>query len=334
MEKMETTMKRTSSVIAGLVCLALILAACGGIDPNQVICKRNPAVVEAGQPICRPNIEGGISNDEVRTQAVVIGNQQKAIYYGYAEDARSIILDTIGAHPYPESQSILLPLQVQDFRTDSNPDGEFCAGQKPRCIGPIGGITLEYLSNDGQTRVINDVTISVVGSLRFVVNENTASRWLSLDRSRVQEDFWYKFWDQVRVPKLISITESGTDPVADQWGEKTNRAIAAVLTMRALSWDFAALLEITDGVIQVKSVDAPVLPGTITGGNIDAQATQNAVNLEQAQAFATQRAVICEGINDNVACALLMQTYAGDNQSLVTVQVNPDDAPVTPISTP
>lgn len=321
---------KTHKLAVIIVLTALVLTACGGIDPSLVICPKNPAALAPGKQVCRPNVDGGIEKDEVRESGLAVGSQQRAIYYGYAEDVQPTLIDQVGYHPYPASKSIVLPLQVQDFRTDSDPNGAFCSGQKPRCIAPIGDVTLEYLSSDGQTRVINDVTISVVGSLHFVVNENTASRWLRLDRSRTQEDFWYKFWDQVRVPKLISITKSGIDPIADQWGEKTNQAIATVLTARAISWDFAILFEITDGALQVKSVEAPVLPGTVTGGNIDAQATQNAVNLEQAQAFATQRAVVCESIDDDVACALLMQTYAGNDQSPVTVQVNPVDASATP----
>ncbi|MEK7525333.1 MAG: hypothetical protein AAB548_03090 [Patescibacteria group bacterium] len=317
-------------LLAAPIVISLALAACGGVDPNQVICKRNPAAVKVGDPVCRPNVEGSINNDEFRTPAVVVGNQQKAIYYGYVEDTRPEILDTIGAHPYPASQSIPLPLQVQDFRTDSNPNGEFCAGQKPRCIAPMSGVTLEYTSADGQIRTIEGITINLQGSLRFVVEESTALAWLRLDRTRTQEDFWYKFWDAVRVPKIVSITGFSVDPVSDQWGEKTNQAIAAVLTARAVYWEFAPLISLTDGVIQVKSVDAPTVPGAITGGNIDAQATQNAIQLGQAEAFATQRAVVCEGIDDDVACALLMQTYAGNSQSPVTVQVYPADASATP----
>jgi len=323
----------TWRLIAALIVVSLTLAACGGVDPNQVICKRNPAAVEAGEPICRPNVDGGISNDEFRTPAVAVGNQQKAVYYGYIEDSRPVILDAIGAHPYPASQSILLPLQVQDFRTDSNPDGEFCAGQKPRCIAPMGGVTLEYTSADGQVRTIEGVTLNLQGSLRFIVEDSTASAWLRLDRARTQEDFWYKFWDAVRIPKIVSITTSGVDPVSDQWGEKTNQAIAAVLTARAANWEFAPLLNLTDGVIQVKSVDAPTVPGAVTGGNIDAQATQNAVQLGQAEAYATQKAVVCEGMTDETACAWQMDTFRGEGQNSPNIVVQTDNDAAEPTAT-
>lgn len=313
-------------LMAALIITSITLAACGGIDPNQVICKRNPAAVAANDPVCRQNIDGGINNDEQRVAAVIVGPQQKAIYFGYVEDARPIILDTIGAHPYPQSQSVLLPLQVQDFRTDGNPDGDFCAGQKPRCIAPLGNVTLEYNSVDGQVRTISGVTINLQGSLRFIVDNNTAGIWLTLDRSRSEEDFWYKFWDAVRIPKIISITSSGVDPIADQWGEKTNQAIAAVLTARAANWQFTPLLDLTDDMIQVKSAEAPVLPGSITGGNIDAQATQRAVELEDAVAFATQKAVICQEMADETACAWQMQTFRGEGNPQVIVQP-PDPIP-------
>lgn len=316
-----------------LLVASLALAACGGVDPNLIICKNNPAAVENGDPICRPNVDGGIGKDEVRVPAVIVGNQQKAIYYGYIEDSRPIILDTIGAHPYPASQSIVLPLQVQDFRTDSNPDGEFCAGQKPRCIAPMGGVTLEYTSTDGQVRTIEGVSINIQGSLRFVVEDSTASTWLRLNRTISEQDFWYKFWDAVRVPKIISISSSGIDPVSDQWGEKTNQAIAAVLTARVANWEYAPILALTDEAVQVKSVEAPTVPGAVTGGNIDAQATQNAVQLGQAEAYATQKAIICAGMTDESACAWQMQNYTGSGQPpQVVIPASGDSAPVPTVT--
>ncbi len=317
-------------LLAALIVVSLALAACGGANPAKVYCPVNPAALSPDQRVCRPNDgKGPTVNKEVETDALAIGTQQRAIYYGYGEDEKPMLFDDAGYHPYPANRAIILPLQVQDFRTDSNPDGEFCAGQKPRCIAPIGGVTIEYRSPDGQTRVVNDVTISVVGSLRFIVDENTASAWLMLDRSRTQEDYWFKFWDQVRVPKLISIVSTGVDPVADQWGERTNLAVAQILTARATSWDFSSLYELTDGTITVKSVEAPILPGTTGNTNVDAQATQNAIELEEARAYATQRAVICEGITDEVACAWQMQNYTGNGNSPVTVQTNPN-IPATP----
>lgn len=318
-----------------LLVAGLVLAACGGVDPNLIICKNNPAAVKDGDPVCRSNIDGGIGKDEVRVPAVIVGNQQKAIYYGYVEDARPIILDSIGAHQYPASQSIVLPLQVQDFRTDSNPDGDFCAGQKPRCIAPMGDVTLEYTSADGQIRTLSGVTINLQGSLRFSVEDSTASTWLRLNRTSTEQDFWYKFWDAVRVPKIISISSSGVDPVSDQWGEKTNQAIAAVLTARVANWEYAPLLILTDEAVQVKSVEAPTVPGAVTGGNIDAQATQNAVQLGQAEAYATREAIICQSVKSDEACAWHMQNFEGGNQAppQVVIQAGGESAPAPTATT-
>lgn len=318
--------KRNLWLVAILTICSLILAACAAPNAAKVYCSKNPATVPAGQPVCRVNDNKINNNVEIEVPALQVGNQQVAIYYGYSENEKPIVIDNVGYHPYPASQAIIIPLSVLDFRTDSNSSGDFCKAQGLRCIDVIGNVTIVYTGADGQNRVVNNITIQVLGSLKFLVNDNTIDKWLTLNRVDPVSDFWSKFWDVVRVPKVIKIN---VDPVGDQWGTNTNQAVATVFNDRLANWEFADLFELTNGTIIVKSIDLPVTTseeGASNASNVDAIATQAAVEKYEAESFATQRAVICQGISNDGACADLMNIYKGgcpNNGSEVTVQVEP-----------
>lgn len=302
-----------------LLIAGLALAACGGIDPNLIICKNNPAAVKDGDPICRSNVEGGIGKDEVRVPKANLPDGHIGIGIPYKSDAPYVLLTTKGLQEgWAQSQVVVIPTTRQELRTDTDPEGQFCKVDKaPMCLGTIKGQF--QFEKDGKVQLAN-YELSFIAEFDAVVNPATVNLWGSIDRSKKStwEMFASNFHDVFRGDKLLNLGRH--DPIADLGADTTRALVVEIYKQRIDEWKYSPLVK--DVNITIKSLTLPGITdinantnsgqGGASISNDSVAESQRAIKILDAEAYRKQAEAICGA--DQVmtqACVDHMRNFLG-----------------------
>jgi hypothetical protein len=321
--------KNTNQIITWLLVLFL-LAGCGA-NPKKVYCS----TIATADAKCRKDDGKGAKANEEHLDAVNLPPNTIGIYTDpFQSGKNSELITGMGYHSYPEKYTITIPTNLIQFKTEPYP----CDNETKTCTGSIDNINVVYTVNGvTQTRIIG---VDLTASLTFNVNSETKLLWILIvgDAKNASAAWFTTFWNDFRFfSRTLNLGEY--DLPADNGGEESRQKIAEAMknkfTTGLNAWKYSSTFTLsTFGIRQLYLNNETARAGYSQGSttSVDAQATQAAESVFNAQMYATQQAIICQGVNDPVACALLMLPYKGDQVSVI-VQPQQESTP-TPTSTP
>lgn len=257
-------MKKKLLAIVPLV-LAILLAACGPAQQNQVLCPLNYG---NSTEDCKYSASSSNDGNHEFVPALQLGQNQVAIYRP-SGDRPVKLVQGIGFHEIPNKYSTIWPTDTRTLRTES--DTAKCADLL--AVHECDTMLTDVLLKGGVKAVLN---FQVEYQLKLT--DANAATYASAFQSYA--DFMDKFNRFVRAefrnaPSIDSALYTNGDIKA---------ALITYYSSRVTTWEYASLIDIKS--VSIREFDIP-------GINTSSTTIQQSQGEQNASAYATQQAIAC-----------------------------------------